>query len=436
MAEAQYLRANTGIADPALFREDPESSLFAPLPWNTSTNIVKIQTDVPPQSSPTVGSTAVFEIPKNATYATMYHLYYTISAITVAGSTYARLHDFGGVHCVSQIRIMYDSNLLKTIYPEEYMYHYYKELDLEKQAGFENDVAGNRSDGQRGTLAAAAQTFALPILLPNYYNLRNADPIISLAQKTRIEVDFALPGATVQTDVPAAVGSAYSITTAYLRTTYVATTGIERSYIQDMAKDPDGINYLQNDFVYQRRIVLPAGQGTPTAFTTTVSNIRSPVAVFTFIMRPTVYVDPNSGNPDPWLLTQEDWAVSSAGGTGAGTLVSGAAKPTGGVLLNWQVTSSNNKITPVIERLWGTNTLHTKYFPSIPAPDMNTWSYSQAPTCYNASFGSINYAQLNEPILNITLVTALSQNYYVDAWGVTKNFIQVQGGSKLRTFIS
>lgn len=437
MAEAQYLRANTGIADPALFSVDPSSSLYAPIPWSVSTNTVRVQADIPPQNTSQFGNTSYFEISKDATYCSWVCLRYTVSSLAAGGAgTYARLQDFAGIFCVQQIRIMYDSNLLKTIRPEEYLYYYHKWLGLEKQRSFEIDVGGQLTDAQRSARAAGNQVFNLPILWGWWFNLKNAFPIVALSQKLRIEVDWRQALNVVQTDDPANV-TLPTIVSSFLRVNYINVTGRERAYILQNAAAADGINYLQDDFVYQRRMILPAGTATVTPFTNTISNIRSPVAVINILLRPVVYVDTQSGNPDESLIVQEDWNASDAGGTGGPLLVSGAAKPTGGILSTWQVTSSNNRITPVLERDWCANTVHSRYFPSIPAPDLLSWPYSNSPTTYAASYNSINYAQINEPILNVLLASAIANSdYFVDAIAQTKNFIQVQGGSTLRTFIS
>jgi hypothetical protein len=437
MAEAQYLRANTGIADPALFSTDPSTSLYAPIPWSVSTNTVRVQADIPPQNASQFSNTSFFEISKDATYASWAVLRYTVSAVTFVGpTTYARFQDFAGVFNVQEIRIMYDSNLLKTIRPEEYLYYYHKWLGLEKQRGFEISVGGQLTDLERSTRALAPQTFNLPILWGWWYNLKNSFPIVALSQKLRIEVDWRNAQNVIQTDDFTGV-TLPTITSSFLRLQYVNVTGAERAYILQHAASADGINYLQDDFVYQRRMVIPAGTATVTPFTNTISNIRSPVAVINMLLRPVVYVDTQTGNPDESLIVQEDWNSSSAGGTGTPLLVSGAAKPTGGILNTWQVTSSNNRITPVLERDWDANDVHCRYFPSTPAPDLLSWPYSNSPTTYAASYDSINYAQINEPIINVLLATALvGSDYFLDAIAQTKNFIQVQGGSTVRTFIS
>jgi hypothetical protein len=439
MAEATYLRANVGIADPALFKAEAEASIFRPVPWSVSTNVVKVQTDVPSQTPSAPGNVVTFEIPKDATYLGSVHIRYVISAMAALGgaATYKRLCDFAGIFCIQQIRILYDSNLLKTIFPEEMMYHYYKELNTEKQQAFQNDLGGGLTPNQRTTAGTATQTFNYPILLSNYYAQRSACPIVALSQKLRIEVTWAPVADVIQCDDVTDIAGAYTITSAVARCMYINTTGDERRMILGSAKAQSGISYLQSDFLYQRRIVMAAGLGVATPFTSTIANIRAPVAVMSVILRPTVYVDSNTGNPDPMLIDNVQWDQAAAGGTSLPTLVGGAAKPTGGVLATWQVTSSNNRVTPVLERDWCNNTIHSRYWPSPPQADFYSWPYSNSPVTYNASYGSINYAQLNEPILNITLATVLANSgYYVDAIGLTKNFIQWQGGSVLRTFIS
>lgn len=438
MAEAQYLRANTGIADPALFSVDPSSSLYSPIPWSVSTNTVRVQADIPPQNPSVFGGTSFFEISKDATYCSWSVLRYTVSPLAAGGAgTYARLEDFAGIYAVQQIRIMYDSNLLKTILPEEYMYYYNKWLGLEKQRSFEISTGGRLTDAERTARAAANQIFNLPILWGWWFDLKNAFPIVALSQKLRLEVTWRQALNIVQTDDPANVVLP-TILNSFLRVQYINVTGRERSYILQNAAAADGINYLQDDFIYQRRLVIPAGAaaaGTP--FTSTIANIRSPVAVINILLRPQVYVDTTSGNPDESLIVQEDWSSFFAGGTGGPLLVGGAAKPTGGILGTWQVLSSNNRITPVLERDWCANEIHSRYFPATPAPDLLSWPYSNSPTTYGASYNSLNYAQINEPQININLATALTNSgYFLDAIAQTKNFIQVQGGSALRTFIA
>lgn len=439
MAEAQYLRLNTGVADPVLFSINPQTSLFWPVPWTVSTNVVKVQNDIPFQSNAAPGQEVTCEIDKVSTYVSMFHLRWRTSAVAIGGAaTYARFCDFAGIFQVREIRVMYESNPLKVILPEEYMYHYYKELTIEKQQAFEREVGGGLTDAQRSARALGIQQWTLPILLPNYYTLRNATPVINLSQKLRFVVTWAPEGDTIQTDDLTQITGIYTFSTQpTIRVTNINTTSSERAAIIQRAATRAGINYLQNDFMYLRRQNFAIGAGTPNPKTSRLSNIRGPVAVIGFMLRPTVYVQSATGNPDPMRLVPEDWASAFMGGTGLVTLVGGAAKPTGGAVLQWQVTSSNNRFTPLLEREWTTVTIHSRYWPSPPGVDLYCWPYSNAPCAYNASYSSINYAQANEPVGEITLAAAIAGSAYFEDWfGIIKNFIQNQGGALVRTFFA
>ena len=295
MPQDLKLRSQTDAESIALIEPGLQNSIYYKRPFYAVSDFAdeKLKAETQTATIPS-GKIVAFEIEKVGTVLDDISLEFTIPALTVPGDgTYIRYQDYGLCHIRDFIDFSYASSRIHRLHRDE-LFSDYQFFDDEKKRIFEYLDKGNLSAATRNTLALNPQTIRIKLNTP-WKGQGNQLPIVSLANKLRIQ--FELPDAreVIQTDGTKPLSINYSDVRLVYHVGHIP--GRERISLANMSLRPDGINTLFTD-VNVMKVNIPANAlAGVNGYPIELRDFVGPIRHIRGIIRTTEQVDPLSANP-------------------------------------------------------------------------------------------------------------------------------------------
>ncbi len=436
------MRANTGVQDSLL--HNPAQSPFAYQAPMTCCNYIQERVIYQPLNfSGLAGTKYNFSLTKQADLLGPVMIYARIAALTQpetppAGNVNAvRYINNLGIGMLESVRVFYGSNLICNIPPEWMFIRYRKYLNLGAQSAWRVLSRMDQALPERTAFAAAGGEIFVNLCVPWGDDTSQYYSMCGMASELRFEItvkplrnllnwdvtDNADPAALLQGGQSTAIFSVFN-----LHCECVHLTGAERDTVVANVKSTDGLAKLVEDVQAHIRVLIPP-TGSSFTYQLKLTNINAPVSTLFWYLE------------DP-LLTAGSPVDNEFGGDFPHHAIPGL----GAQYSEWSVTSNGQMVVPVTSSLISRFYNHARWFSSVLAGEyINSHSFSQNPEIPNASYGTVNFGQLDLPQLNITFPSGLNNAYntvnpsstagaYLNVIADTKNFFHEQGGDFTRTF--
>jgi hypothetical protein len=311
-------------------------------------------------------------------------------AVAPAGNP-AYYVDHVGFADVDYFRINFTSNLNYERRNQDLYFNYRTAKTTEKQTTDDYLVGGNRTIAQRSAeLANGFQTIT-DLDLPFSRHLTQAFPIHVLSQKTRFVyksrpfldiINTPIAGTTVTPN-----GSVdYQL---LLRVAHVM--GDEADIVLDMSRSKEGISYMIHQNVRQESDNNLTSTVTGSQINVRLANITKPIRYIRWALIPTKLIN-NTGRNDIFFF--------------APTPILGPVPPgmtAYNPIQNWSINANGQIVQRVvtrdITRMWYWNKFHE----SIGGDEIFEQNYTEYPHAVNAAVGYLDYTNLNNPVLTITV---------------------------------
>lgn len=397
MPERQALTTLPGVVAPLLTVDtsDPRAvdynSLYEPRQWKKSTPFVIDMMEIQPLGQSGLNLEMNFEIPKFATLMQDMCLRTVIppSTVTPAGSVpyYA---DHLGFAIIDYFRINFGSNQVYTREKYDLYFQYRQALGIEKTFATNVMVFGDTTTAQRNALLVNGGELITPLELPFSQAHSQTNPLLVLSQKSR----YVLKTNPLQNIIvipPLPAGGAVTQTSPWLftlRVMIVHTTGDESAFLLNMSQEPDGIAYMIHQNVRQNADDFNSFQ-TNFVINEKLSAMTKPLQILDWALIPTKLQN-NTGRNDVFMFAPQPTPV-----------------PPGMTAYNpidhWRIEANGLVIQRDINPLYNQYYLHRMYHESFPGNEIFFQTYSEFPHSVNAACGYLDYTNLNNPVLYITM---------------------------------
>jgi hypothetical protein len=472
MSIKPFLGANTGVQD--IFFFGTQLSPFAYKGWTTSTNFMIERKDYDPINTTAFNNTITFQYPQDTDLAGPPAIVIQLPRIQVGSDTAAnrggarnvsggaftgtertlenhRYIEGAGLHIIEKIDIVYGSNLLQTIRPEDIelranLYEQTETLQYTKElmgwygASHASDQGSTPEDALLRTYVIHLPTVFwgvspnqwLPVfLLKDVNNLRIHVKLRDWASIVTADINqFTVPTPThISTVATGVLPDSTTPLSVRLRCVNVHLTAFEKDYFVQLAgsrgtregTEDDGLLYKFQDIERHEREVVTSGA---TSRVLKLSNFRSPTTQLIFILRKQAKVD------NKWPYTSSTTL----------TLAQQRQDPTQasyeGITYN-KITANGMDLCR--EQHWRDTTLSEMllYYPNGFKKDIYVRVFNDlTPTDELNCVGSINFMNLNNPQLELKWVGSEipSENMYLDVYAKVHQVVQLVNGQLHKLF--
>lgn len=436
------IRANTGVQDALL--HNPSQSPFAYQAPMTCANFIAEQVIFRPLNfNGMAGQKVQFSLTKQADLVGPINLVTVFKPLTQPSAPYAgnvtRLRYINnlGIGQIDSARILYGSNVICHCLPEWLYIRYRKYLNTEAAHAWRVLSKMDQTLSERNAFALAGGEVITNLCVPWGDDTSQYFSMCGMADALRIEVNFKPLKHLLNYDVTNNLDADQQLFGSDTPAIYqdinllaecVHLTGAERDIVVANIKSPNGQPKLVEDIQAHIRVLIPA-QASAFTYRLKLTNITGPVtSIFWYLEDPlntqgtqkdTKYGGDYPHYPEPGLNKQWDYYYMVSGG---------------------------NTIIPRTSSLRSRFHNHVKWFSGAhPGEYINPYSFSTAPEITNASYGTLNFGQLDYPELIISFPNGLLNNYdplhpgtsqgaYLNVVADTRNFYHEQGGDFTKTF--
>lgn len=400
-----FLQSHVGPESPLVLGFNPlTDSPWLPRKWRVTINHIIDRRDVAPESSGQPGGSTVYKWPKIAEKVTKIQVMTTHAALAQTGGTYVCFEDFAGFDEIDHVDISYAGNPLQTIYGlQMYIWHrLHKRQD--KQDAEAVLVGGNMTQAERITAAASAQKFYVDIPAFFTYETHSSFPLLVLAEEIRFEVFYKQLSQVVNSDASLGNVTGGAITTQALRISFVQNIKSEKNIINSAVNEGNGIIFPILDVERQPLNLLQSGN---TSFNVKITNAKAPCSYFSFVARKNSKI-----NSTTYGNTFNQFETVS----------------------NWDLMANSDYLIRNVEHDYNLFYLNPLYYEGPPRDNIYGSSFSLVPENRYDCNGSNYFAMQNNPTLDVTMPSALGENYYLDAFFFVENFIQIKGPDVIKIF--
>jgi hypothetical protein len=441
MPERQVITALTGTAAPLLTvnaanpRELDYGSFWLPREWKKCCPFVCDfqRLDANGQSSLDVEMN--FELPKicNCVNDLIIEANFPSNTVTPLGATIS-YSDWTGFALMDYFSIHFGANQVYFRRPLDLYLRVRKQLGIERLESIRQQVYGDRTTAQRTALfqnGTGHSPLLIPVYLPFSDDPMMSLPILCLSQKTRFVFRTKPLVNFIQNIVP---GGATFVTNGmydfHLLCNVIHTTGSEGEHLLNLSRQASGIAYMIHQNARQEDSDY-ASEVTNFEIKQQLSGITKPLVSLSWMLIPTRLVN-NSGfnnyfffNPAPPLPIPFGMNPYSP-------------------ILTWEIIANGLVIQRRIRRTYTTYHIYDMYDKGFAGEDIYTQNYSQWPHSVNTAMGYLDYTNLNNATLNITLgvggtgvdpiVPTMAQQLRLIINALDYNFWFFKGGNWTRTF--
>lgn len=431
MSQARDLiRTNVAPQSDIMFTRDYTKSPFLNKAWHTSVNFSNQRVELipvnPQQNS--IGSTVNFRLVKIADFWGWPVLQIPFSAVSGGtGFTYRRLVDFAGHHVINRINISHTSNQLQSIDGQVLNLQYRKDSSYTKRRICDKRYLGGFSPVARNSLARGSQVAWVDMdnIVWFAYSTNYFMPVLTLSNEIDFSVTFNNASDIVQSDHTGGTPTV-SITSVSRKgiqypvalVSHLAhVTGKEREFHTGLY-ERKGLAISFTNFKVQPRVTVNAI--TSGTVNVRLTAIKDPITEFYWAIRLASDVQTQFGNEPNRLLSY----------------------------VGFSFTGNAGEMIPFHPKEYIDTRLREQYHSSIPEEKENLgfFSFSWIPEDHVNNNGSVHFANISDPTLNLNLGSAAGDSdaydalngtgvygaagvpIVIDVWFNTTNFIHQKGG--------
>lgn len=448
MSDPTILRANVAAISPLI--TDPDTNPFLPQPPHACSDFLRDTRVVQPsQGSTNQDGTVRWEFSKSA--SSLFRLYLRSrrpAQAVPAGATFCRWVDWVAVTEISEIRVVYFGQNIYRYTNDYIMRRIRNTLEPNKLEAYQNCCLGDKTDAFRSQLTQLGCTTFLPLMLPTSFDVSQSWPIIAIAQKLYVEIDFKPLNQVLNCDLSTYVPATTVYPLVDMYADYYVLTEPENAFLTSKAGTEDGIAYLNSNKV------IVQNQNIQISNTITVATdydirllTKGTVKEFEFTLTPLQLRSTPFGN-DWWVTSNNPVPLPAP----AGVIAMGPYAE----IQAWTIQCSG---TDVVRRsimsnggiLWNKNLYFKDYHTGRPGENRYGWSFSLAPEMENAALGNLAFANLDTPTLTLTFapnntlglpggtgvnpLTAANQYLVCTMLYYTYSYVQWQGGDLVEVFV-
>lgn len=447
------IRANTGVQD-ALLHNPKQSPFSYQAPMTVCNHIVEEISFRPLNPSARFGTVQTFELSKVADLLGPVQLVVRLAALNqppgpteaaAFGASRVRYVNNLGMGMFEGVQIQYGSQTICNCLPEWWYIRYRKYSNLPSFRAWRVLSKMDMTLTEQDSFANYGGEVTVNMCAPWADDTSQYFSMVGMSEKLRIIARFKPLKNVISyqlTDPSTAPSSTlYNsqsldlITDFYLRAECVHLTGAERDTVVSNVKSADGQPKMVEDIQAHIRTLIPAnGDGANYKFVyrLQLTNITAPVrSIFWWLE------DPRNSNGQV--------AHTEFGGDYP-------LYPAPDLNRRWDtywITSGQLTVVPITSSERSRYFNHVRWFSGVhPGEYINAYSFSVAPETPNASFGSLNFGQMDQPQLNISFPNGMANTAYpapgqdptssvgafLNVIADTYNFYHEQGGDFTRTF--
>lgn len=400
MPERQVITSLTGTVAPLLTvdasnnSELDQASFHLPREWKKTSPFVTDDISISPTGQSNLNLELNFELPKLATQVADMILQIDLPPFTVtpAGNP-ASYVDWLGFAIIDYFRTNFGSNQNFSTEAYDLYFDMRKMLNFERLDAVERMCYGDTTTAQRTALLLNGTTPGSPLLVPLWQPFSrdpmNALPLVTLSQKTR----FVLKSQPLQNITVLPTPGTTLATTGNvnftLLLTVVHTSGPEATKLLELSRDDDGIAYMIHQHVRQNGDDFASTQ-TGFVINCKLAGLTKPLKQFTWALIPTKLIN-NTGRNDMFFFNPQPPAPVPAGMTPYSPIV------------NWSVDANGQIIQRTVLRDYTRLYKYEQYQDGFAGEDVFVQQYAKYQHAVNASTGYLDYTNLNNPVLHITL---------------------------------
>jgi hypothetical protein len=446
------IRANTGVQD-ALLHNPKQSPFSYQAPMTVCNHIVEELSFRPLNFSQRFGSVQTFELSKVADLLGPVQLVIRLAplvsppdpgAAALFGASKVLYINNLGMGMFEGVQIQYGSQTICNCLPEWWYIRYRKYSNLPSYTAWRVLSKMDLTQTEQETFAAQGGEVTVNMCAPWADDTSQYFSMVGMSEKLRIIARFKPLRNVISYELTnpavAPTSTLYGgqpldlIQDFYIRAECVHLTGAERDTVVANVKSADGQPKMVEDIQAHIRQLIPVTADGPTgAFTyrLQLNNITAPVrSIFWWLE------DPRNSN-----------------GQVANTEFGGdyPLYPAPDLNRRWDIywiNSGQLTVVPITTSERSRFYNHVRWFSGIHAGEyINAYSFSVAPETPNASFGSLNFGQMDQPTINIRFpnglvnaqyppgdATTANVGAYLNVIADTYNFYHEQGGDFTRTF--
>lgn len=398
MPEKSVITSLVGVAAPLLTCDTSQpdyivqDSPWVPRDWYKSTPFVRDELILQPTNSSKLGVELQFELPKLASVVSNICLRTVVPAHTVVPAAPAYFTDAPGFAIIEYFHTNFGSNQVYTTQDIDLYIRFSKFQEYEDQLAISATTFADTTTAQRSALLLNGDADGLytPLWQPLDMDTSTALPLVVLSQKTRFLLKTR-PLANIVYNPSASVitpAQDYDFT---LLLEVIHTTGDESNFLLMMSQQSNGIAYMIHQHVRQ-----DSGQyaNTQNGFQIIdkMSGITKPIMVIYWALIPSRLRN-NTGFNDFYMFAPQPVPLPPGMNT---------YNP----VQSWSIEANGQIVQRTINRKYNIFYQHYRKHKSLAGEDIFFQDYTSAgPTLCNAATGYLDYTNLNNATLRVTLGT-------------------------------
>lgn len=399
MPERSVINTMVGVAAPLLTCDTSSpayieaDSPYISRKWYKSTPFVKDEITLQPTNTSNIGLELQFELPKLANVVTDLCLRTVVPAHTVVPVNPANFVDFPGFALLQYFQTNFGSNQVYTTDPQDLYIRFAKFCNFEKQKAIETQVYGNKTTAELATLLlnGDADGMYTPLWQPLSIDTSTALPLVALSQKTRFLLKTQ-PLANILHNFNNSVITPLQNYDFSLILQVVHTTGDEGNYVLAQSQTANGIAYMIHQHVRQDSGEY-ANQQNGFIIRDKMSGLTKPLMVVYWGLIPTKLRN-NTGRNDIFFYTPNPPLPIPPGMSPYNPIVS------------WKIEANGQIVQRDLFRKYNLFHQHHRTHVSLAGDELFFQDYtSSGPTQANAATGYLDYTNLNNPVLQVTMGT-------------------------------
>lgn len=431
MSDARNLiRTNVSPQSDIMITRDYTKSPFLNRAWHTSVNYSTQKLELSPVNpqNDAINSSANFRFVKNADFYGFIVIQIPFTAVSGgAGFSYRRLVDFVTQHVINRITVMHTSNTIQTVDGQVLNLQYRKDSTFTRRSNVDKRLLGNLSPTLRNAFAKDVQVgwVDLDNVLWFCYSTNYFLPVMTLSSEIDFTVYFNSAARIIQCDhtsgTPTVGISSVAVKGIQYPLSLICSlnhvTGFEREFHTGLY-EKKGLAIAHTNFKQQPRYTV--NSGTSGVVNVRLTSIKDPITEFYWAIR---LMDDVTGD-----YSQEPNRLLS--------------------YVGMSFTGNAGELIPFTSKNWIDTRLREMFHSSIVEDEENIgfYSFSWIPEDHVNNNGTVHFANIADPTLNIFLGTnkgdsdaydALNgtgiygpsgKSIVIDVWFNTTNFIHQKGG--------